>query len=140
MLRTRIVCIGTRIAVIRTARESKEITNVVWLSGKQGSVTSSVVGLRLAKDVFPILRPLRVVEDGLTQLTNLRKSTVPGTHQVGVHESKSTETKHETENSNATTGGRSFIATVALGETNASLTRKHDDDQSPLTKRDESEM
>ena len=43
-LLTRIVCVGTRIAIIRTTREGKEITNVVWFIGKQGSVTRSVVG------------------------------------------------------------------------------------------------
>jgi len=62
---------------------------------------------------------------------------MPGTHKVGVHESESTETKDETENSNATTGGRSFIATAGLRGTDSSLTRIHDD-QSPLSKRDES--
>ena len=130
-LRTRIVWIGSSIAILRTAREGKEITNVVWLMGKQGSVTRSVVDIIRViwalKDVFPIVIPVRVGEYSVTELANPRKSTVLGAHQVGVHESKSTETKHEAENSNATTGGRNFIAAAALGEPNASLTRIHDD-------------
>ena len=64
---------------------------------------------------------------------------MPGTHEVGVHESKSTETNHETEHSNAAAGGRRLMATAALGETSASLMRIHED-QSALSKRDESEM
>ena len=138
-LHTRIVWIGSSIAIIRAAREGKEVANVVWLVGKQGSVTSSIIGLRGSKEILPILVPVRVVEDSVTQLANLRKSTMPGTHEVGVHESKSTETKHETEHSNAAAGGRRLMATAALGETHDSLPRIHDD-QSPLSKRDESEI
>ena len=136
-LRTRIVWVGTRIAIIWTAREGKEISNIVWLAWKQGSVTSSIISLRGSKEILPILVPVRVVEDGPAQLANLRKSAMPGSHEVGVRESKSTKTKHDTENSNATTttGGRSLMATAALGETNASLSRIHDDDQSPYQRK-----
>jgi hypothetical protein len=137
-LRTRIVWIGTRVAFIRAAREGKEISDVVWVVGKQRSVAISIVDICGSKEILPVHIIVTVVEVGLTQPASRRKSTTMPRRQE-IHDSKSTDNKDEAENSNAATGGRCIMVTASLGEPNASLTRIHDD-QSALAKRDDSEI